>query len=198
MSKIVEVTGVPCAGKSNYIRKFFSNKTIINGYYINTASSYRRIFYSLIRLPKILVKNTLSLKSFYWLVRQSWKYEESTLFRLNALRNSLLKFSLDDRDTLNGAIVIDEGISHIPFVLQLPKDKIYQFIELFADWFQNRQIIFLSPPSSKALHKRLIDRGHGRANTPDAINRLVEENLRVSDQYRQALVKSNLDVRFVE
>jgi len=97
----------------------------------------------------------------------------------------------------DGVAIIDEGISHIPFILGLSNMDIEYFIKLFYNHLENKRIIFIQAPSIETLNKRLIARGHKRIRAVKDVEGFVGINIRIAGYYKKALSDSGLDVLFI-
>lgn len=124
-------------------------------------------------------------------------YEETLFSRLNGFRNSLTKFGYDLYTTNGNSIVIDEGISHIPFILELRNTDIDSFIEIFHKYLKKMKIIYIQPPPADILKERLLFRGHKRIRVAKDVERFASNNMRIAQYYMKALSDSGLDITFI-
>jgi hypothetical protein len=191
---IVEVTGIPCIGKSTYIR---SNNFRTIDDLLNSSKIMRNAVY-LYFLAKSNILTSISICDMYWLFKSSMKVKVSVLTKLNIFRNCLIKFSyysyLRNSQEISGNIVIDEGISHIPFLLQ-DQANYPQILEEFYCRF-SKQLSCISVVCLNAnvdTIERLMSRGHKRikSNTYDEVKkfndmnkRTLKEIIRRSDRYK--------------
>lgn len=197
MIQTFEVTGPPGVGKSTYIQDNFSDKRILSGYCPNHYGGFRR---SLVSIPKMFLPvfgRSLSRENFAWLFDAAQRYDESFLNRMNAVRNCMLKFSVGHGSSRSAVTIIDEGISHIPFILGLSDADIVEFVGRFHNYLTRRSIVFLCPPTAEVLCERLMRRGHRRIKTPDTARHLVSTNLAISDKYSRALDDTSIDVTYI-
>jgi hypothetical protein len=89
--------------------------------------------------------------------------------------------------------MIDEGISHIPFILMLEKDEINRFVDLFASYLRDSKIVFLRVDEA-ILRARLKRRGHKRIRTSNDFENFTANHLRVMEEYWSALVSRDFDL----
>ena len=191
---IMEITGISCIGKSTYIS---SNnfRTIDDLLDPSKIMSYAVYLFFLIKSNTML---SISIYDTFWLLRSSMKVRASILTKLNIFRNCLLKFAyygyLNNLQKSIEDIVIDEGVSHIPFLLQ---DQVNgdQVIEEFYCRFSNQlscvSVICLN--ANVDTIERLMSRGHKRlkSNSHDEAKRFNDMNKRTlkeiilrSDRYK--------------
>ena len=115
---------------------------------------------------------------------------EDTLFnKLNMLRNSIKKISIYvfyKRKYADSLVIIDEGISHVPYNLittassrSIPIEKIYSG---FKDLITDTSLLILDVPLS-VIVERLLKRGHNRINIKN-IERFAEENNRITKEIK--------------
>lgn len=193
MSRTIEVTGPPGVGKSRYITHQLGHLEAYQGFYPKHYGRLREAAVATGQLMRLSLCRDLSMRQMLWLLRMARKYEESLWVRANAFRHALLKFGLTR--FVEQEIVVDEGVSHIPFLLQLAGEDIEEFVRLFSGHLRRKAIILLVPGSDEALTQRLNSRGHKRARSPERLQQLVQENLRVLVCYRQALDRHGIAYR---
>ncbi len=195
---IIELTGIPGAGKST-ILKHLSVKTVDPNVVFNVESyilknSYFSIkgkfyfellvFANLLKLKKedrILIRKSISL------IQKS----KNTLFhKVNIIRNIVKKLIIyryiQERDEI---FFIDEGVSHIPFNLFVDvKQKInVEELENFFYLLPRADRILVVDASDEILLQRVIERGkegHRRINFNSQ-----EEVIRFMDYSRHVLEK---------
>lgn len=195
--KIIEVTGAPGSGKTSYIEKNFSGETVLLGGMPLPYGTIKRVVYSILLTAFAMATRSISFRQIWWLVKKFATYDETLFSRLNALRNSLTKFGYNFYTAKINSIVIDEGISHIPFILGLSNMELDCFIELFYKHLIKKKIIFIQAPSGEKLNKRLIARGHKRIRAVKDAEEFVDINIRIAKHYKQALLDSGLDVTVI-
>ena len=151
----IEITGQPCAGKSTIVNK------------ISLDCVIRRIQN---RFPKkilylLLGINFLGLKRSKIIFGWSLAENVSFLFKLNIFFNCVSKFGIFYRHQnhakyQNLKIVVDEGISHIPFLFLETDSKIV--INFISDELQMINVYILRSPEQDIIQARLLNRGHKR------------------------------------
>ena len=99
------------------------------------------------------------------LLAWSKKEEVSFLFRLNIFRNAVSKFGVfkylkDEKTDSKSTNVVDEGISHLPFLFQNTHSSL--ILDFISGELTNIGVIFLKSPGKEELIKRLKKRGHKR------------------------------------
>ncbi len=152
----IEITGQPCSGKSTYIDKVLSDykdsaptsDTLIQKIYF--------FFYGFMYLENSRIKKILK-----W----SLKENASIFFRLNIFRNAIAKFGMFNKKyliklTKNQNFLLDEGISHLPFLFLETDTKVV--VEFIFNELQQINVVFLKSPGSEEIKQRLKDRGHKR------------------------------------
>jgi hypothetical protein len=127
---IIELTGIPAVGKTYLVRQVsdrfpdniivFSYDTILSHYDLdfNISASLRKILSEIVLyvLFAININTYLSYLIYYAGILRSTN--ERLIIRLNILRNLVLKFAtfhFVHTKCKNHFVIIDEGISHIPF-----------------------------------------------------------------------------------
>lgn len=194
--KIVEITGPPGSGKSTYLDKSFAKYKVFCGYSPREYNRFQRLWLSAKKLS-LYWKLHLSSYQFRWLIKQTIIYNETKFARINALRNAILKFSYSLDNNSSYPVVIDEGISHIPFLFQLNETGIREFILLFRDHFKKREIHFLISPPEDELYNRIRKRGHRRARSNEELSQLIKKNLEVCEAYKAVLRDMRIPVKFI-
>lgn len=195
--KIIEVSGAPASGKTTFIERNFSDQFVLLGGMPLSYQPTQRIVYSIFLSCYAIATGSISLGQIEWLVKKSIVYDETIFARLNALRNSITKFGYCFfKAHARNKLIIDEGISHIPFILGLEQTDIYDFIDLFYKQLTSVSIIFIETPTRDVLIQRIATRGHKRVRNPQGIEEFVDRNSRIADQYKRALLGSYLNVTF--
>jgi len=196
--KITEITGAPGSGKTFFIENNFPRRIVLLGGMPLTYSTAKRVMYSVLLSIYALATGSINFRQTWWLMRKAATYDETLFSRMNALRNSLTKFGYYFYSANNNSIVIDEGVSHIPFILGLSNMEVDCFIKLFFNHLKNKKIIFVQNPPVEILNKRLIARGHKRIRGVKDAEEFVGINIRIAEHYKKALSGSGLDVTFIQ
>ncbi|WP_160711837.1 hypothetical protein [Halodesulfovibrio sp. MK-HDV] len=193
IERYTEVTGSSCAGKStcfenvqNYITGGEISGCFLPSAVIRGVFFVLGFFYLIIRPAKL-----------FWIIRQCRDIHMSFLHKVSAVRNAIEKFGcyLLFR---NRAVVVDEGISHIPFVFQFSADQISEFLIVFGSELQKISILLVPAPPEKDLVARLITRGHKKVTCSESAKSFARLNIIVSEEYLRALKKQGkLDVRVI-
>jgi len=201
---IIEITGISAIGKSTYIKENcvdndkilfdvegFSNAT--TGYFIYRFFLASRLFFQSIFLSSI------SFSDIFWIFKATVNIRCSLLFRVNIFRNCLLKFYhydlLSKSEKHCKTLFIDEGISHIPFLIQDQnngKEMIKEFYIRFQKQLSFIKVVCIDGDVNTV--ERLLLRGHKRlkhsskheAKRFDAMNRsTLEDVLKYADFYKK-------------
>ena len=151
----IEITGQPCAGKSTILNKISLDYVI------------RRIQN---RFPKKILYflsgiNFLGLKRSKIIFGWSLAENVSFLFKLNIFFICVSKFGIFHRHqnpvkSQDLKIVVDEGISHIPFLFLETDSKIV--INFISGELQMINVYILRSPEQDIIQARLLTRGHKR------------------------------------
>lgn len=172
----MEVTGPLCAGKSTSLSV---PVTTISAVYAPVGFVYLA-FAKRVGFWFLLVKVLTSDRSPLHVIRVGVHVFAKFGFRV------LTKHS-------GHSYLIDEGISHIPFILMLEKDEINRFVDLFAVCLRESKIVFLRVEET-ILRARLKRRGHKRIRTSNDFENFTVNHLRVMEEYRSALVSQDFDL----
>lgn len=170
--ELIEITGQPCSGKTNFIDRETKADKSIKKYDLrrNLANFFIGIYYLGYSRTKTLL---------FW----SLKEDVSFFFKLNIFRNSVIKFSIFITNYKldkykNTKLYVDEGISHLPFLfLKIDTFKVLKFTnkELLKT-----KVIFLKSSSQLEIKERLQRRGHKRLRYL-SLNIFVERNMEIED-----------------
>lgn len=197
-SEILEVTGVPCSGKTTYINKVYPNEEVLLGGVPIEYNSAKRVFYSVFLIFYSLINGSLKLTQTWWLIVKAFEYNETLFAKMNALRNCMIKFGYMFFKKKNNPKLIDEGISHIPFILGLEGKDIDAFITLFRQHLKKIKILFIQTPTGKTLEDRIISRGHKRLRSAKDAQSFNDQNIRIAVYYEKALISSGFHVSVIE
>ena len=151
----LEITGQACSGKTSFLSKKVS---IEENFLIYASGNFRKIlnFISGLRYLgifkiKILFKFTL-------------KERGSLYFKMNVFRNAIAKFGifnhLNKLKKYSKTIVIDEGISHLPFLFLETKTE--EVVDFISNELKQIQVIFLISLDRNVIKSRMKYRGHKR------------------------------------
>lgn len=196
-SEVIEVTGSPGSGKTTWIRSFFSGQFILLGAIPLSFGTYKRVLYSIALSFYALSTGAISFRQIWWLVKKAANYDENLFSRVNALRNGMIKFGYHYFGSKNNSIIVDEGISHIPFILGLKDEDIDDFIILFRQKMVNTKIFFIDAPKNKILSKRIVTRGHKRVRSENEAECFVKKNVKIAIYYKRALIDAGFDVTVI-
>ncbi len=183
---ITEVAGPSGSGKSTFVKQTYPNKIIYHSYCPHNFSGLKRFYASAFGLFYLFAASALKRNQLLWIIKKSASLEDSIFHKINAFRNTVLKFYLAERYK-GKEIVVDEGISQIPFLLHLSSDEIKEFVALFECHLKSKKIVFLAPPLKEELIFRLSERGHKRARSILKAEWLTNNNLRVYKDYTNML-----------
>ena len=187
--ELIEITGQPCSGKTNFIDRETKSNKLIKKYdqRRNLADFFIGIYYLGCSRSKTL---------FFW----SLKEDVPFLFKLNIFRNSVIKFSIffsnhKSDKYKNAKLYVDEGISHLPFLFtKMDTLKVLKFI---AKELLKTKVIFLKSPSQLVIKERLQRRGHKRLRYL-SLNLFVERNMEIEDFLLKKYPELCKDLRFKE
>ena len=147
MAFYYELTGPTCAGKSTLLRH--DPRVSVKPQTIKFISG---IIFVLFNSPR----------GFVWLLRHCFKSDRSAYHRLRVFVNVFAKFSTYLRYSRQKKhLIVDEGVSHIPFILMLSNADIDEFLTIFSFVIKNIEIEFVRIESA-LLESRIISRGHKR------------------------------------
>jgi broad-specificity NMP kinase len=151
----IEITGQPCAGKSTILNK------ISQDYVIRHIKNRfpKKILYFLSGI------NFLGLQRLKILLGWSLAENASSLFKINIFFNCVSKFGIFHQHQKSTKyqdlkIVVDEGISHIPFLFLETDSKIVT--NFISDELQMINVYILRSPEQDIIQARLLSRGHKR------------------------------------
>ena len=194
---VIEITGAPCSGKTSFINNNFVDKAILLSGMPVSYGIAKRLLFSFFLSFYALATGSISLRQTWWLVKKAGTYDETLFSRLNAFRNSMLKFGYHLFKLMQNTMLVDEGISHIPFILGLSSSDIVEFIKIFRNHLEKVEIAFVESPTKEELKARLILRGHKRVRNVSDIESFVEKNINIGEKYKGALCNADLRVTFI-
>ena len=155
---IIELTGIPGAGKSTIIEKLkkhsFKQEIIFDIEKFVCIKSFRigkgKLPYDLIIFSKIILLNKQDLKFLKLSIKHLKKCGHNWFTKINISRNILKKLILH-RFLLkfNKIFIVDEGLSHIPLSLfvDVSKDIDFQFLQKILNLLISKADILLIDPN---------------------------------------------------
>ena len=175
---IVEITGVPCSGKSYFIDRIsnnlnskikvvkWNNYNLINVFLIFVGYSY------------LLINNkgyTIFIK---YILKKKIPFFDKIKLSFNVIKKITLNwiYSFDD----SKIYLFDEGLTHIPFNILVDSysdDIDIDFCLKTNKKIQNSNLIFLVESDKKDIIKRLNLRGHKRYYNKS----FIEQNFKVNN-----------------
>ena len=194
---MIEVTGAPCSGKTTFIKMVYPNENILLGGMPLSYGHIKRLICSFFLSLYALLNKTISFKQTCWLLIKAANYDENLFSKINALRNSMAKFGYFLFKSKNNSILVDEGISHIPFILGLEREDVDQFIMLFWHQLGKIRIIFIEASTNEKLKARVIKRGHKRVRAVKDVEDFVGKNAMIANYYKRALIDAGFDVSII-
>ncbi|SHJ29169.1 hypothetical protein ACQ0P8_13520 [Halodesulfovibrio aestuarii] len=182
ISQYTEATGSSCSGKTT----FFKNvQRYITGGYISECvfpSFIVRCVFLVLGFYYLLLRPV----KFFWVIRHGIEIQLSMHNKISALRNAFEKFGcyfIFRHD----AVLIDEGISHIPFVYQLTEEQLIDFLAVFEKELRDISIILLTAPQESELILRLLSRGHKKVTSLESAAKFARLNIKISEAYVAAM-----------
>jgi hypothetical protein len=205
---MVEITGSPRAGKSTILKQcckqlgpdviLFSDDLVLDHYRFNVmANPYVRRFLKDALLLSISLPHLNKYKPFILFAANTLrKTHEPNFTKINIFRNILLKIARFEfiRKNLNHRIVIvDEGLSHIPFnlidyaddeYLSRAEESLHCTLRMIEGPLKSIHVIVVVRERSDIM-VFLLKSGHKRINgrTPYTIKQFNTFNYRLSEQY---------------
>lgn len=196
---LVEVTGCSGSGKSYLLSKISGRVRV----YPAVKNKIISLLFGLISIA--ILPFLLRPVEFCFLLTTCSKSDKYFINRINVFRNVSIKFVRHffiNRYARKSTIYVDEGISHIPFILQLNPSTLKEFYILFEDYLKKMVIVFVRT-DEKRNFSRLMNRGHWRfARMSDSqkkkffnINKDIEKNYikSVSNKFDFVMVNSDVE-----
>lgn len=179
---IIEITGSPCSGKStllesiNILDKNISVRTVYGNPYAKNNVFYFN-FQKLFFCFWGFYVTSNQLRTF--LLGKIYTSESHFIHQLRLVLQTFLKFgrqSYLSKKTSDKSILLDEGISHIPFNLFLTESEISEYLSLLPEEYKKIKVYCIFE-SELLLCARLENRGHKRvANNEMAIKDFIKKN----------------------
>ena len=174
----IELTGPTCSGKSQYITK---NKIL------SVKISLR---FSILGLIALTIKKP---KALFFLLSRIVHSDLSLYHVLRICLNVFAKighfyFGSKDKDYW-----VDEGLSHIPFILMFNTKDLHAFLKMFSHEF-NQMHIFFTVSSPEKISACLKWRGHKRVKSDSDFERFISNHVRLMNQYYSLLDSSGFKV----
>lgn len=212
---IIEITGSPGVGKSTIISQyykqaeheaiFFSDDLILEHFMLGTvAHRCFSKFMADVLLILIFLRHFNKYKKFILYVKDTMRLtSETTYVKINVIRNVLLKiarFEFIRKQLSDRIVIVDEGISHIPFNLinyaddkygAEAKTKLESILAMVESQLKMINVIIIVRKQCDVLDA-VLTRGHKRINskslyTIDRFNNynslLSKEYINMSDDY---------------
>ncbi len=152
---LIEVTGQPCSGKTTFLNYYDFDGT--------KPQIYRqRMGLKLMNFIRGVIYLRLKI---HLLLGWSLKEQGSFTFRMNIFRNAVSKFGIlvdlkKNYSNEQQSMIVDEGISHLPFLFQNTKTK--DVLRIFKTELKSVEVILLQSPGTSIIKDRLKSRGHKR------------------------------------
>lgn len=170
----IEIGGQSCSGKTTLIKNFLDSK---KKYVLHNNSYPIKFVWFFCGLKYLGIKRSTIIFS--------WSFNEtaSYFFRLNIFINAISKFGLKSnvffkKSSSNSVYIIDEGISHLPFLfLNTDPNRTVDFIK---DDIDGVEVHFLKSPGAATIKNRINERGHRRL-TFIAENAFIERNHQIEE-----------------
>ena len=145
-NEYLEITGSICSGKSYYAVKY-PNVVKVNKFFFIIG-----IWYTLFS----------NYKAFSFLFKKCCQSDRSYLFSINVGLNVFAKIGYFQFCRIfRKKTILDEGLTHIPFILQLDIYETRRFLHLFEDTLKQINVEFCFC-DIEVIESRLRCRGHRR------------------------------------
>lgn len=152
---LIEITGQPCAGKTSFVL----NTVLDNKVKPFNNKSFYKIYYFFLGIIFLGLKKTKIL--FSWSLIEDVPF----YFKMNIFFNAVSKFGIfsyinKSKNNNSIKILVDEGISHLPFLFLKTDTK--EIIDFISFGLRKTRVIYLSSPGHDIILNRLLNRGHKR------------------------------------
>lgn len=176
---LIEITGQPCSGKTTLLNSYVFDgikpQIYKQGLVLKLMNFIRGVIYLRYKARLLL----------------SWSLKEkgSFAFRMNIFGNAVSKFGIfvdlkRNYSESNHTMIVDEGISHLPFLFQNTKTS--NVLSLYMSELKEVEVIFLPNPGTSTIKERLKFRGHKRLKylrLDSFISRNSDIECQLIDQY---------------
>lgn len=178
----IELTGPTCSGKSNYIR-------------LNKIESVKiPLPYTVLGLVTLGFKKPRAL---FFLLRRIFRSDKSFYHVLRVFLHVFAKVGHFYFAAKNAKCWVDEGLSHIPFILMLNTGDLHVFMEMFSH--ELRQVhIFFTVTSPEKISRCLSNRGHKRIRSAKDFEKFMSNHVRLMSQYYSILIAADFKVTQIE
>jgi len=201
---IIELTGVPCAGKSKAVASIaLKYKARICDYNwlhkqlaLDELPLYLRASAREIYLFGYGIK-ILGYRKFFVLFRAVWRSGWTFFRKLNVMRNVLAKYSIHfiASSSCTGPIVIDEGISHLPFIFSTSKVECPEELALYFPF--GSPLVIKLDGQPELIRQRLSERGHKMLSSYWTVDRFLKVNFQ-TDIKQTLLFENFLKSNFIK
>lgn len=173
-----EITGPTCSGKSLFIADYISCKVPYSYFFVG-------FFYLIFA----------NFNFFTWISKKCLSSDYNLISCFIVFVNVFAKFGKSyvtiNKKKTNTTTVIDEGLSHIPFILMLSESEIDYFIKS-SFTLLSRTLIYFKYASYSDISSRLKKRGHKRVRNTKDFMFFLENHYRVQNEYYFLLIKNGL------
>ncbi len=167
---MIEVSGQPGSGKSTFLKN--KNKVVQKKWYLE-------FLWPLIAMYTLLFEYTI----FLYILRKIIFLQRTKLEKINIIRNIFIKLLFYYFYSKKHDWFVDEGISHIPFLLDFTSDRDFSdFIHLFSKYCRNIDLVFIDADEI-IIKKRLLKRGHKRIRNDSELSFFFEQQNLIKSLY---------------
>ena len=172
-NKYLEITGPTCSGKSYYAVNY------------PNAAKVNKLFF-IIGICYTLFSN---YKAFSFLFKKCWHSDRSYFFSVNVGLNVFAKIGyFQFRKIFKKKVILDEGLTHIPFILHLDMNETRQFIHLFEEILKHINVEFCFC-DIEIIESRLYHRGHRRVRNQSDFELFLQAHTALQTFYPDLLSK---------
>ena len=178
----VELTGPTCSGKSNYLKL----KKI--------ESVQVPLSFTVLGLVTLGFKKPRTL---FFLLCRIFRSDKSFYHVLRVFLHVFAKVGHFYFASKNTKYWVDEGLSHIPFILMLNTDDLHTFMEMFTHEL-GQVHIFFTVTSPEKISRCLSNRGHKRIRSAKDFEKFMSNHVRLMSQYYSILIAADFKVTQIE